>query len=260
MILLLSPAKSLELNTPISCTLASQPQFDRDKKPIVDQLKKLKVEQIASTFALSEKLAELNYLRYQALGSKESLIHSRQAIFTFDGEVYVGLDAYSLDKKMYEFTNETVRILSGLYGVLNPFDLIEPYRLEMGSKLSIGKHKNLYSFWSDKVTKSINADLKNSTHLLNLASQEYMKVVHPQEIVKPIIQFDFLEEDKKEWKNISFFSKKARGLMARYLLDHKVKKINDIKDFDYERYSYLPKLSSETKMVFSRKYQPIWRA
>jgi cytoplasmic iron level regulating protein YaaA (DUF328/UPF0246 family) len=185
------------------------------------------------------------------------LAETRQAIFTFDGEVYTGFDAYSLDKKQYEFTEKTIRILSGLYGVLNPFDLIEPYRLEMGTKINIGKQKNLYSYWSEKVTKSINMDLNDSSHLLNLASQEYFKVINLKEIIKPILQFDFLEEDRKELKNISFFSKKARGLMARYIIDHNVKKMEDIKDFDYERYSFHAKSSSENKMVFTRKYQPI---
>jgi cytoplasmic iron level regulating protein YaaA (DUF328/UPF0246 family) len=257
MLLVLSPAKSLELKKPISCTLASQPILDTDKKPIVSQLKKWKAKEIAETLSLSDKLAELNYQRYQALGTKESLAETRQAIFTFDGEVYTGFDAYSLNKKQYEFTEKTVRILSGLYGVLNPFDLIEPYRLEMGTKISIGKHTSLYSFWTEKVTNSINADLKDSSHLLNLASQEYFKVINVKEITKPILQFDFLEEDKKEWKNISFFSKKARGLMARYIIDHKVKKVEHIKDFDYERYSFHSKLSTDSKLVFTRKYQPI---
>lgn len=257
MLLVLSPAKSLELSKPIDCSIASLPLFDTDKKPVVDMLKKMKSKKIAETFSLSEKLAELNFERYQSLGTKESLSVTRQAIFTFDGEVYTGFDAYSLAKKQYELTEKTVRILSGLYGVLNPFDLIEPYRLEMGTKISIGKHKNLYSFWTEKVTKSINADIKSSTHLLNLASQEYFKVINVKEVAKPILQFDFLEEDKKEWKNISFFSKKARGLMARYIIDHKVKKMEDIKDFDYERYSFHTKLSTENKLVFTRKYQPI---
>ena len=257
MLLVLSPAKSLELKKSINCALAGQPILDGDKKPIVSQLKKWKANQIAQVLGLSDKLAELNYQRYQALGTKDSLANTRQAIFTFDGEVYTGFDAYSLTKKQFEHTEKIVRILSGLYGVLNPFDLIEPYRLEMGTKISIGKHKNLYSYWSEKVTKSINTNLNDSSHLLNLASQEYFKVINVKEIKKPILQFDFLEEDKKELKNISFFSKKARGLMARYIIDHKVKKIEDIRDFDYERYSFHEKSSSENKLVFTRKYQPI---
>ena len=159
MLLVLSPAKSLELSKPIDCSIASQPVFNIDKKPVVDMLKKMKPKKIAETFSLSEKLAQLNYERYQELGSKENIKNSRQAIFTFDGEVYTGFDASSLDKKQFAFTQENVRILSGLYGVLKPFDLMEPYRLEMGSKVSIGKIKNLYAFWSEKVTQVINEDV-----------------------------------------------------------------------------------------------------
>lgn len=257
MILVLSPAKSLELDKPIDCTLASIPIFDGEKKPIVGVLKKLKPEAIAKTFSLSDKLAELNYSRYQALGSNHNLKNSRQAIFTFDGDVYLGFDAYSLEKKKYPRAQEIIRILSGLYGILRPFDLIEPYRLEMGSKISIAKHKNLYSFWSDKITQSLNEDLKKSSHLLNLASQEYFKAIHPKGIIKPIVEFEFLEIDKGRQKNVSFYSKKARGLMARYVVDHKIKNLRDLKTFDMERYSFDVKLSTEDKLVFTRKFQPI---
>jgi cytoplasmic iron level regulating protein YaaA (DUF328/UPF0246 family) len=257
MLLVLSPSKSLELSKPIDCSIASQPLFDTDKKPVVDMLKKMKSQKITETFSLSEKLATLNFERYQALGSRENVKNARQAIFTFDGEVYLGFDAYSLDKKKFTYTQDNVRILSGLYGVLKPFDLMEPYRLEMGSKVSIGKNKNLYVFWSDKVTQSINDDLKSSTHLLNLASQEYFKVINTKALVKPVLNFDFLELDKGALKNISFFSKKARGLMARFVVENKVSKISDVKDFDYERYSLNAKLSSEEKLVFTRKFQPI---
>jgi cytoplasmic iron level regulating protein YaaA (DUF328/UPF0246 family) len=257
MLLVLSPAKSLELSKPIDCSIASQPVFNIDKKPVVDMLKKMKPKKIAETFSLSEKLAQLNYERYQELGSKENIKNSRQAIFTFDGEVYTGFDASSLDKKQFAFTQENVRILSGLYGVLKPFDLMEPYRLEMGSKVTIGKSKNLYAFWSEKVTQVINEDVKKSTHLLNLASQEYFKVINQKALVKPVMNFDFMELDKGELKNVSFFSKKARGLMARFVVDNKVNKVSSLKDFDYERYSLNLKLSSEEKLVFTRKFQPI---
>ncbi|MBL7788981.1 MAG: peroxide stress protein YaaA [Chitinophagales bacterium] len=257
MLLVLSPAKSLELSKPIDCTIVTQPLFETEKKPVVDMLKKMKLKAIADTFSLSEKLAMLNYERYQALGTKENIKNSRQAIFTFDGEVYLGFDAYSLDKKKFAYTQENVRILSGLYGVLRPFDLMEPYRLEMGSKVSIGKSKNLYAFWSERVTQCINEDLKPSTHLLNLASQEYFKVINQRSLIKPVLNFDFLELDKGLYKNISFFSKKARGLMARYVVDNKVNKIALLKEFDIERYQFNMDLSTEDKLVFTRKFQPI---
>lgn len=259
MLLVLSPAKSLNTTDNIDCVLATIPVFDKEKKPVVDVLKKLKTKQIEEKFSLSTKLAELNFERYQSLGSKENIKQSRQAIFTFDGDVYVGFDAYSLDKKQFDFAQKTVRILSGLYGVLKPFDLIEPYRLEMGSAIAIGKAKNLYAFWSDKVTKAIAEDLKanKSKSLINLASNEYFKVINPKKLDVPILDFEFLEDDRKTLKNVSFYSKKARGLMARYIIDNKLTKEKDLKDFDYERYSYNPKLSQENKLVFTRKYQPI---
>lgn len=257
MLLVLSPAKSLELAKSIECSIASQPKFDADKKPVVDMLKKMKPKKIAETFSLSEKLTAANFERYQALGSKENVKSTRQAIFTFDGEVYSGFDAYNLDKKKFAYIQENVRILSGLYGVLKPFDLMEPYRLEMGSKVTIGKYKNLYAFWSEKVTESLNEDLKSSTHLLNLASQEYFKVINQKTLAKPVMNFEFLELDKGELKNISFFSKKARGLMARFVVDNKIAKISGLNDFDYERYSLNSKLSSDERLVFIRKFQPI---
>lgn len=259
MLLLLSPAKSLNLTDPIDCSIATQPIFDKEKKPIVDTLKKLSSKQIESKFSLSTKLAELNFERYQNLGSKTNIASTRQAIFSFDGDVYVGFDAYSLNKKQHEFTQKTVRILSGLYGILKPFDLIEPYRLEMGSQVSILKSKNLYEFWSDRVTNILNEELTTSKSnlLLNLASNEYSKVVQPKKIDGKMIEFEFLEEDKKELKNISFYSKKARGLMARYIIDQKIKKMAELMGFDYERYTYHSGLSTEKKLVFTRKYQPI---
>ena len=165
-------------------------------------MKKLTVKQIEKRFNLSKKLAELNYSRYQVLGSNENIKSARQAIFTFDGEVYVGFDAYSLQKKKFEFTQSNVRILSGLYGILKPFDLIEPYRLEMGSDIASGRKKNLYQYWSEKVTNSINEDLKSSSGiLLNLASVEYSKVINRKDLKGKLVDIDFLEEEKEGYKN-----------------------------------------------------------
>lgn len=257
MLLVLSPAKSLNLEKPIDCAFASQPLFHTANKPIIQVLKKMKQKQIQEVFALSENLAQLNYHRFQSLGSKENIAQSRQAMFTFDGEVYLGFDTYSLDKKKFQYAQDNIRILSGLYGVLKPFDLIEPYRLEMGTKISIGSAKNLYAFWMEKVTEAINSDLISSSHLLNLASQEYFKVIDTKKLAKPIIHFEFLESDKGEFKNISFFSKKARGLVARYIVDNKIKKYTDIQSFDSERYTYHPTLSNPNKFVFTRKFLPI---
>lgn len=254
MILILSPAKSLELAKEITCPIASIPLFQADTEPIAQYLKKLSIRQIENKFTLSKKLAELNYHRFQSFGTNESIKNSRQAIFTFDGDVYTGLDAYSLDRSCFDFAQDTIRILSGLYGILRPFDLMEPYRLEMGSDVSIGKMKSLYSYWSGKLTDSLSNDMAATSYLLlNLASIEYSKVVDRKILKGKVIDFDFLEEEKKEFKNISFFAKKARGWMARYIVDHRLTSIEDIKSFDLGGYQYHKRMSSDSKFVFSRK-------
>lgn len=259
MLLVLSPAKSLNLDSEINCSIASVPIFQNETEPIAKTLKKLSVKQIESKFSLSKKLAELNYERFQNLGEKESIKSARQAIFTFDGDVYSGFDAYSLENKRFDKVQKTVRILSGLYGILKPMDLIEPYRLEMGSEIAIGRKKNLYQYWSKLVTESIDSELKasKSPFLINLASNEYFKVIDRKKINSEVVDIDFLEDDKKILKNISFFSKKARGLMARYIVDNKIEKQEDLLAFDVARYSYAPKLSSDSKLVFTRKYEPL---
>lgn len=248
MFVLLSPAKSLELNRDIDCSISTIPVFQDKIEPIAKVLKKLSVKQIEKKFELSNKLAVLNHERFQNLGTNENIKSSRQAVFTFDGEVYTGLDAFSLDKNKYEFTQNTIRILSGLYGILSPMDLIEPYRLEMGSDISIGRKKNLYQYWSDYVTEVIGAEA-----ILNLASNEYSKVVNRKKLLQPILDVDFLEDEKGLFKNISFFSKKARGLMARYIIDHSIQDFESIKSFDRADYSLNKKMSTDKKLVFSRK-------
>lgn len=259
MYVLLSPAKALNLHSEIVCSIATEPEFQSVNQPIVDKLKKMSPSQIAKTFSLSTKLAALNYDRYQSLGSLENLKTTRQAIFTFDGDVYQGFDAYSLDRSKFEFTQQTIRILSGLYGILRPFDLIEPYRLEMGSSISIGRKKNLYQYWSEMITASLNRDIEEKKHpfILNLASNEYAKAVSFSKIRTEVISVEFLEKEKGELKNISFYSKKARGLMSRYIVDHTIADRADLCGFDVERYAYDPKLSTTDKLIFTRKFQPI---
>lgn len=255
MLLVISPAKSLELTKEISCSMSTIPQYQEEIEPIVKVLKKLSVKQIEKRFHLSKKLAELNYARYQVLGLNENIKSARQAIFTFDGEVYAGFDAYSLQKKKFEFTQSTIRILSGLYGILKPFDLIEPYRLEMGSDIASGRKKNLYQYWSEKVTNSLNEDLRSSSGvLLNLASIEYSKVINRKELKGKLVDIDFLEDEKEGgYKNISFFSKKARGLMARYIVEHSIVKLEDIKSFDAADYQFNQSMSKDFHYIFSRK-------
>jgi uncharacterized protein len=262
LLVLLSPAKSLNLSSSIDCTISTIPIFQEKIEPISKVLKKLSVKQIEKKFDLSNKLAVLNHERFQNLGNVENIKTARQAIFTFDGEVYTGLDAYTIDKKKFEFTQNTVRMLSGLYGVIRPFDLIEPYRLEMGSDIAIGRKKNLYQYWSDDVTALLTMGHETVGHgtmrhaslpILNLASNEYSKVVDRKKLSQPILDVDFLDEEKGVFKNISFFSKKARGLMARYIIDHTIQDFENIKSFDIADYSFNKILSTEAKYVFTRK-------
>jgi cytoplasmic iron level regulating protein YaaA (DUF328/UPF0246 family) len=252
MLLVISPAKSLELEKPFPANLASMPVFEKEPHTLIKTLKKLKQKDIESIFGLSEKLAELNYIRFQEFEKDDTI--QRPAIFTFDGDVYTGLDAFSLDKNQLQLAQNQVRILSGLYGLLKPLDLIKPYRLEMGTKLAFGKAPNLYHFWKEKITKEINQTLSENPHevLVNLASIEYFSAIDPKKIKKPIIQCEFLEKKDTDYKNISFFSKKARGLMTRFVIDMKIEKPEHLKAFDSENYAYNASLSSESKYVFTR--------
>lgn len=256
MIFVISPAKSLNEKDPIDCQKASEPVFQEYKEPIVEALKKLKSKEIATKFAISSKLADLNYDRFQKLSSVPNRASTRQAIYTFDGDVYTGIDAYTIPKKSLDYAEKHLRILSGLYGVLKPFDLIEPYRLEMGIELKIGRHKNLYSFWKEQIATSLKLELDQmkSDILINLASQEYFKAIDLKKLDAKILQVDFLEEQGDAMKNISFYSKKARGFMARYAIDQKIKKADDLKEFDVERYQFSEKLSSKWHFVYTRKY------
>lgn len=259
MIALISPAKSLNLDSPILISGFSEPIFQLEKQPILNNLSKLQTKDIMKTFGLSQKLAELNFKRFQVLGSEENLNERRPCVFTFDGEVYHGLDAYTMNSKEIDYAQSHLRILSGLYGSLRPLDLIEPYRLEMGIKIAIGRKKNLYEFWKEKVSMSIHNDLQSTGQraILNLASNEYFKVINPKIVKASVIEFDFLEEEAGELKNISFYSKKARGLMARYLVKNEISKLSDIQGFDSDRYHIHSNLSTPNKFVFTRKFEPI---
>jgi cytoplasmic iron level regulating protein YaaA (DUF328/UPF0246 family) len=252
MLLVISPAKSLELEKPFPSNLASMPVFEKEPYTLIKTLKKLKKKDIERIFGLSPKLAELNYTRFQEFENEQTI--QRPAIFTFDGDVYTGLDAFSLDKNQIEFAQNQVRILSGLYGLLKPLDLIKPYRLEMGTKLAFGKSSNLYSFWKEKVSKEVNKTLEEHNHqaLINLASIEYFSAIDSKKIKKPIIQCEFLEKKDADYKNISFFSKKARGLMTRFVIDMKIENPEHLQAFDYENYQFNSQLSNTSKYVFTR--------
>ncbi|MFK7782772.1 YaaA family protein, partial [Psychroserpens sp.] len=178
--------------------------------------------------------------------------NARQAIYAFNGDVYRGLDAYTIDSKKINQLQDTVRILSGLYGVLKPLDLMQPYRLEMGTKFPVGKNKNLYEFWKKQVTQALNEELKDDELFLNLASNEYFKAIDTKALKVPVINIKFQELKNGNYKTIAIFSKLARGLMARYIIDTNAKTLDDIKAFDYDNYRFTENLSSENELVFTR--------
>ncbi|MEM8827772.1 MAG: peroxide stress protein YaaA [Cyanobacteria bacterium P01_G01_bin.19] len=260
MLILLSPAKTLDFTTPSKCDRpSSQPAFLADTETLVKQLRTLSAAEISTVMKISDKLGKLNAERYRAWQSNFDDASAKQALLAFQGDVYQGLDADSFNSQDFEYAQEHLRILSGLYGILRPLDLIQPYRLEMGTKLAHAKLQklsasNLYEFWQDKITDVINQQLKklDSQIVVNLASNEYFKVVQPKllkgEIITPIF---------KDWKNgkykiVSFYAKKARGMMSAYIIKNRIEKVEDIKGFTTAGYSFNRELSNDKDLVFTR--------
>lgn len=250
--LVLSPAKSLDFESKLPTTKTSEGQFLSDSERINKLLKKKSAKSLSKLMSISNDLAQLNYQRNQEWQLPFTKDNARPAVYAFNGDVYRGLDVYTLDTKNIDKLQDTVRILSGLYGVLKPLDLIQPYRLEMGTKLSIGKNKNLYEFWKKKVTKALNEELEDNELFLNLASNEYFKAIDSKTLKVPVIEIDFKELKNGEYKTIGIFAKLARGLMARYIIDTNAKTLEDIKGFNLENYRFHEQLSKENRLVFTR--------
>ena len=199
---------------------------------------------------VSTKIADLNYERNQNWSLPFTFKNARQAVYAFSGDVYRGLDAYSIDN--IDFMQITVRIISGLYGLVKPLDLIQPYRLEMGTKLSFDKNKNLYDYWREKITKQLNSELSENEPVLNLASNEYFKAIDSKVIKSDVYSANFKEFKDGKYKTIAIFSKKARGMMARYIIENNITDINSLKLFNFDRYFFNENLSSEKELVFCR--------
>ena len=255
MIIVLSPAKTLDYEFD-NDTNNSVPSFLSQSSKLIGQLKKKEPKDIASLMGLSDKLATLNYDRYQSwTASKKASDDSKPALLVFKGDVYQGLQAEDLSKKEMNFAQKHIRILSGLYGILRPLDLMKPYRLEMGTKLETAQGKNLYEFWGDKIQKNVLDELKNqkSDLLINLASKEYFSVLGkvPQDV--NVISPAFKDYKNGKYKIISFYAKKARGLMARWIIQNKVTDFENLKDFDVDGYKYSKAESTSTTPVFLRK-------
>ena len=250
--IVISPAKSLNFEKEIPTTTFSEPQFLKQATTIQGILKNKKPKALSQLMDISEKLAELNWQRNQDWQTPFTTENARQAIYTFDGEVYLGLDAYTLPLDKLEELQEKLRILSGLYGLLKPFDLMQAYRLEMGTSIPIGKNKNLYEFWKKTITKELNSELAKGELFINLASNEYFSAVDTKALKVPVITPEFKDYKDGNLKMISFFAKKARGLMVRYIIDTNAETIDDLKGFNYEGYAFDANLSKGNTLVFTR--------
>lgn len=250
--IILSPAKTLDYESELPTQKSTQPEFLEQSERLNKILKKKSVKGLSELMNISRDLSQLNYERNQEWEIPFNKENARQAIYAFNGDVYRGLDAYTIPKNKIDRLQDTVRILSGLYGILKPLDFIQPYRLEMGTKLSVGKNKNLYEFWKKDLTEALNNELKEEELFLNLASVEYFKAIDVKTLKVPVIAVDFKELKNGDYKTIGIYAKLARGHMARYIIDNDAKTIEDVKGFDLENYRFHEKLSEENRLVFTR--------
>lgn len=253
MIAILSPAKSLNLD-PSQIDFHSQARFEKEAFALSKILRRLKSTELMKLMDISEALATENLRRYKNFKRRHDLLNSKQALFTFAGDVYRGIEVADFDKEDISFAQEHIRILSGMYGLLRPMDLIQAYRLEMGSSMANSKGKNLYEFWGEQITKELNNDFKKlgSEVLINVASNEYFKAVKPKKLKARIIDIQFKEYRNGKLSFLSFNAKKARGLFARYMVKNRIVLEEDLKGFNYESYGFEEKLSSERDWLFVR--------
>ncbi len=250
--IVISPAKSLDFETVVPTKIYSDAQFLDEADRINKVLKKKSPKVLSKLMSISPKLGELNWQRNQDWHLPFSEENSRQAVYAFKGDVYIGLDAYTIPADKLEQLQDKLRILSGQYGLLKPLDLIQAYRLEMGTKLKMGRNENLYKFWGDTLANALNEELNEDEVFVNLASNEYFKVVKPKSLKVPVVTPVFKDYKNGKLKMISFFAKKARGMMVRYIIDNDIENTEDLKGFNSEGYSFDANLSTETELVFTR--------
>lgn len=253
MLVLLSPSKNLH-NVPMAAHRSSLPRMPEEAKVLIEALKKFKPAALSELMDINDQLARLNYNRYHTFSWPHEPENATAAIYTFRGEVYQGFDANTMTKAQAEQADKQVRILSGLYGLLRPLDLIQPYRLEMGTDLKVGKTRNLYEYWGSKITDLLNQDIAEtkSKEVINLASQEYMAALDLSGLKSPVIDIQFLEDRNGKFQFLSYNAKRSRGWMARYIVDHKIKTSHSLRGFTEQGYSYREDLSDLKKMVFVR--------
>ncbi len=254
MMIVISPAKTLDFETPPGTQEYTQPGFLDDSTQLIETLRKLEPDQVGALMSISSKLAILNSNRYFSWKRPFTLDNAKQAIFAFKGDVYTGLDAETMTAAELTFAQRHLRMLSGLYGVLRPLDLMQPYRLEMGTQLKNSRGNNLYEFWGDKITLALNQDLANQNDniLINLASNEYFQSIQPSKLNARIITPVFKDQKNGVYKIISFFAKKARGMMSRYIIRNKLTEPDVIKNFDVAGYRFSKVDSSRDEWIFTR--------
>ena len=250
--LVLSPAKSLNFESEIPTKITTSACFLKESDHLNKILKKKSGQELSKLMKISANLGQLNYERNQTWSPLFNSKNSRPAIYAFSGDVYRSFDAYTIRESKLDALQSTVRILSGLYGLLKPMDLLQPYRLEMGTKLPVGASKNLYEFWRQKVTSALNNDLKEGELFVNLASQEYFKAIDVKSLKVPVIQVDFKEFKNDQYKTIAIFAKLARGYMTRFIVENAIETIEGLKTFAVDEYGYDANLSTDTKLVFTR--------
>lgn len=254
MLLVLSPAKKLDYDSTVRTTLHTKPLFVEQATGLIDVLKKKSASQVAELMSLSDALARLNVERYGAWEPRFTRSNSRQAVLAFNGDVYEGLQAPTLSDEQLEWAQEHVAILSGLYGVLRPLDLMQPYRLEMGTRLATPRGQTLYEYWGGSIAQYLNKRLakQNDRVLLNLASEEYFKSVDLKTLKARVVQCVFQDQKNGAWKVISFHAKRARGLMARYVIDKRIDEPGALRRFSSAGYAYAAKESTPDRLVFRR--------
>ncbi len=257
MLLVISPAKNLDYETAPTTKTSTQPTMLAQAQQLIEQLRPLAPHDVSALMKLSDKLGQLNYDRFQDWSQPFSHDNAKQAVLAFNGDVYTGLDAGSFSKADFTFAQQHLRILSGLYGLLRPLDLMQAYRLEMGTKFPNAGGKNLYEFWGERITDALNQQLQkaNTQTLVNLASNEYFKSVKPKQLKADIITPVFKDWKTDKYKIISFYAKKARGLMARYIIQNQLTEVEQLQGFDLGGYGYSAELSTAKEIVFTRRLE-----
>jgi len=254
MLIILSPAKSLDFDSEPETNVCTKPDFLEFSEQLIRGLTNLSIKEIGTLMSLSPKLSLLNHERFQAWSKMHDIQNSKQALLAFKGDVYEGLKAWEFSKADFEFAQNKLRILSGLYGVLRPLDLIQPYRLEMGTVYPNPAGKDLYAFWGNALVTSLNKDLAHSSNkiLINLASVEYAKAAKLNSLYADIISPVFKDELRGKFKIVSFYAKRARGMMAKFLIKNRVESPNDMKDFNESGYQFCEQESTDNTPVFKR--------